>query len=244
MFITVVVITAVTGILFLALAVSLSVFIYSNVTKKEGPRKKSLRVLIPTAIVWVLLAGVNAVFIVTLVVKNREAIIDKAVRIPAEMAGKGLALTFQSFEQSWDQNRLLQLEKLRVSASSLSWEDGENGRVYDIGLIFDNDSPEDIKLYLDDLIGNHYLLAGDRDDFVYPMKIADRPMSSVSTERTVEQRTGNAEAGTTERTTTYSTEYANTIIPFGKSRFRFTLTVPADVEITHVSYAGTSIPFK
>jgi hypothetical protein len=236
----IIIIAVVIGILFLILAVSLGVLIYGNVTKNGDTKKKSLRVLIPTVIVWVLLIGVNIVLIVTFVYNNRAEIIDKSVRIPAEMAGKGLALTFQSFEKNWDQNRLLQLENLRVSPSSMDYETKDGRRIYDIELIFDNNSPTEIKLYLDDLIGNHYLLACDKDDFVYTMKISDRPMTSVTTERMTEQRTDD----TTERTTTTSTDYANTIIPFGKSRFRFTLTVPEDVEITHARFVQNTIPLK
>jgi adenine-specific DNA-methyltransferase len=56
---------------------------------------------------------------------NRKEIADKVVRIPAEMTGKGLALTFQSFEKNWDRNRLLQLQNLHISPSSMNYENEE-----------------------------------------------------------------------------------------------------------------------
>jgi hypothetical protein len=240
MFVVIVIIAVLIGLLFIAAAVSLVSFIYSCIRKNDALKKKSFKFFVPSAILCIILFGVNIVLIVTFVHKNRGEILDKAVRIPAEMAGKGLALTFQSFEKNWDQNRIQQLQNLHVSASTIDYTIENETRVYDIELIFDNDSPTEIKLYLDDLIGNHYLVVCDKDDFVYLLEISDRLMSSVTTERSTEQTTD----GVTERTATTSTRYANTIIPFGKSKFGFTVTVPGDVEITHARFVKDVIPLK
>lgn len=240
MFIAIVIIWVLIGLLFIAAAVSLVTLIYSIVRKNDALKKKSFKFFVPSAVLWVMLIGMNIVLTVMFLRKNSEAILDKAVRIPAEMAGKGLALTFQNFEKSWDQNRIQQLQNLRISASTIDYTIENETRVYDIELIFDNDSPTEIKLYLDDLIGNHYLTACDKDDFVYLLEISDRLMTSVTTERSTEQTTD----GVTERTTRTSTQYANTIIPFGKSKFGFTVTVPGDVEITHARFVKDVIPLK
>jgi hypothetical protein len=104
-------------------------------------------------------------------------------------------------------------------------------------LIFDNKSPAEVKLYLDDLIGNHYLAACDNDDFAYSLQLL---YTSVATERTTET-TSN---GTTERTTQTSRQYADTIIPFGKSKYRFSITVPGEVELTHMRFLSNIIPLK
>jgi hypothetical protein len=172
--------------------------------------------------------------------KNKDGILDKSVRIPAEIAGKGLSLTFQSFEKNWDQNRIQQLQNLHISPSTIDYRIENETRVYDIELIFDNASPTEVKLYLDDLIGNHYLVVCDKDDFVYLLEVSDRLMSSVKTERSIEQATD----GVTEKTTKTSTQYANTIIPFGKSKFGFTVTVPQDVKITHARFVETVIQLE
>lgn len=240
MFVAIVVISVFIGLLFIAAAVSLVSFIYGSIRKNDALKKKSFKFLVPSAVLWVVLIGINAALIVTFLYKNRGEILDKSVRIPAEMAGKGLALTFQSFEKNWDQNRIQQLQNLHIAPSTIDYTTGNNTRVYDIELIFDNASPTEIKLYLDDLIGNHYLVACDKDDFVYLLEVSDRLMSSVMTERSTEQTTD----GVTERTTTVSRQYANTIIPFGKSKFGFTVTVPGDVEITHARFIEKVIPLK
>jgi len=36
-------------------------------------------------------------------------------------------------------------------------------------MVFDNKSPADVKLYFDDLLGNNYLVACDKDDFSYSL---------------------------------------------------------------------------
>ena len=156
------------------------------------------------------------------------------------MAGKGLALTFQSFEKNWDQNRLLQLQSLSVHPSTMSYEIKDNKRVYEIELILDNQSPTDTKLYLDDLIGNHYLVVCDKDDFVYLLKVSDRLMSWLETEKMTEK----TDDGVTNRTTERSIEVGNTKIPFGKSKFGFTTSVPEDVDITHARFVNDVIRLK
>ncbi|MDR2662955.1 MAG: hypothetical protein LBC31_08170 [Treponema sp.] len=235
MFLAIVIIAVVIGILFCTVLVSLIVFLYNMAQKNDNAKKKSLKVLIPAAIIWVLLIGVNTILIVNHIYTNREEIIDKSVRIPAEIAGKGLALTFQSFEKNWDQNRLQQLQNLHISFSSMDYELQNDTKIYDIELIFDNASPTEIKLYLDDLIGNHYLVVCDNDDFVYTLPLVyTRIRSTQTTEQTDE--------GVSSKTEVASIQYADTIIPFGKSRFRFNVTVPGDVEITQARFVDTVIP--
>jgi len=91
--------------------------------------------------------------------------------VPADLVGRGLALTVQSFEKNWDQNRILQLENLRVSPSALEYEQQDGQKIYTVDLVLDNKNPPEIKLYLSDLIGNHYLAVCDAEDFVYPLTV-------------------------------------------------------------------------
>jgi len=225
------------ALLFCAAVASLAVFLYNAAKKNEAAKKRSLRVLIPSAIAWFVLSAAAVALLVGYVYKNRESLLDKAVSVPAEAAGKGFALTFQSFEKNWDKNRLKQLESLRISFSSMEYEVVDDTKLYDIELIFDNTSPADTKLYLDDLIGNHYLLVCDRDDFVYTLPLT---YTKTRTTRTSE----NSNEGESSRTETASTQYNNTIIPPGKSRFRFNVTVPDDVELTHARFVDAVIPLK
>ncbi|MDR2716472.1 MAG: hypothetical protein LBB89_00190 [Treponema sp.] len=232
MFLAIVIIAVMIGLFFCTGLASLIVFL---VAKNDTIKNKSLKILIPSVITWGVLIGVNIILIVNYLYRNREELIDKSVRIPAEMVGKGLALTAQSFEKNWDKNRLQQLQNLHIYSSSLDYEIQNETKIYDIELIFDNTSPTEIKLYLDDLIGNHYLLVCDKDDFVYTLPLV---YTRIRTTQTTEQ-TGD---GVTSRTETASTQYANTIIPSGKSRFRFNVTVPRDVEITYARFVNTVIP--
>ncbi len=233
MFLAIVIIAVVTGILFCIVLPAFVVFLYNVARKNDDGKKKSLKVLIPLAIAWVVLIGVDTVLIVNYVYKNREGLLDKS----AEMVGRGFALTFQGFEKNWDKNRLQQLQNLHISFSSMDYELQNESRVYDIELIFDNTSPTEVKLYLDDLIGNHYLLVCDKDDFVYTLPLF---YTTIRKSQTTKQTDDEEDSWTRED----SVQYSNTIIPFGKSRFRFNVTVPGDVEITHARFVDTVIPLK
>jgi len=236
-FLTIVIIAVMIGLFFCTTLITFIVFLYNTTQNNDNLRKKSLKVLIPSVIILALLIGVNIVLIVNYVYKNREDLTDKAVRIPAEMAGKGFALTAQSFEKNWDKNRLQQLQNLHVYFSSMDYERQNETKIYDIELIFDNTSPAEVKLHLDDLIENHYLLVCDKDDFVYTLPLI---YTNIKTTQTTEQTND----GVTSKTETVSRQYANTIIPFGKSKFRFNVTVPDDVEITHARLVNEVILFK
>jgi len=236
MFSVIVSIGVLIGILFIVVLISFILFL-DNMKKNNNIKNISLKVLIPTAIVWVLLIGVNTVLIVNYIYKNKDELKDKVVRLPSEMVGKGLALTAQSFEMNWDKNRIQQLQNLHIYFSSMDYEIQKESKIYDIELIFDNASPAEIKLYLDDLIGNHYLLVCDKDDFVYTLPLM---YTKIKTTQTKEQ----TDDGATSKTETISTQYSNTIIPFGKSKFRFNVTVPNDVDITHARFVNTVIPFN
>jgi hypothetical protein len=237
MFTVIVSIAVVIGLLFCVVVTSLIIFLFNISNKNDSIKNKSLKVLIPSAIVWLLLIIVNTVLLVNYLYKNKEELLDKSVRIPAEMAGKGLALTFQSFEKNWDKGRLQQLQNLHISFSSLDYEIQDETKIYDIELIFDNAGPAEVKLYLDDLIENHYLLVCDKDDFVYTIPLA---YTSIRKTQTKEQTDNEV----TTRTQVTSTQYSNTIIPPGKSRYKFNVTVPNDVEITHARFVNTLIPLK
>jgi amino acid transporter len=237
MFLIIVIIAVAIGILFCTVLTSLIVFLYNLDKKNDKLKNKSLKVLIPSVIVWVLLIGVNIVLLVNYLNKNKDDLLDKSVRIPAEMVGKGFALTFQSFEKNWDKNRLQQLQNLHISFSSMDYEIQDETKIYDIEFIFDNASPAEVKLYLKDILNNHYLLVCDKDDFVYTIPLVYTNIRKTQTK----EQTDNGVTSTTQVT---STQYSNTIIPFGKSRFRFNVTVPNDVEITHARFVNTVIPIN
>jgi len=236
MFSVIVSIGVLIGILFIVVLISFILFL-DNMKKNNNIKNISLKVLIPSAIVWVLLIGVNIVLIVNYIYQNKGELKDKVVRLPSEIVGKGLALTAQSFEMNWDKNRIQQLQNLHISFSSMDYEVQKESKIYDIELIFDNKTPTEIKLYLDDLIGNHYLMVCDNDDFVYTIPLFYTRIKNIQTKEQTDD-------GVTSKTETITTQYSNTIIPFGKSKFRVNVTVPNDVDITHARFVNTVIPFN
>ena len=233
MFLIIIIITVAISIFFCIVLASFIGFIHSDVKKNDDAKKKSSVVLIPSVIIWALLIALNTILIITFTYRNKEEIVDKPIRIPAEVIGKGLALTMQSFETNWDRNKLQHLENLSIHPLSMDYVIQNETKIYDIELIFDNDTPQEIKLYLDDLIGNYYLVVCDEDDFVYIIPLI---YNKIITEQTAD--------GVSSRISEISIEYSNTIIPFGKSRFGFNVTVPTDVDITSARFMHTVIPLK
>jgi len=175
MFLTIVGISIIIGLLFIIAGVSLAVYIYNGIRKNEDSQKKSLRVLVPSSVVLLLLIGLNTFLIVDYLYENKGKILEKA----ADGISSGLASTLQNFEKNWDKKRLSQLENLTISLVSIEQETGEqesedDTKKYALGMIFDNKSPTDVKLYFVDLLGNNYLVACDKDDFSYGLRLKDR----------------------------------------------------------------------
>jgi hypothetical protein len=255
MFLAIVIVSVMAGIIFVVGMISIIVIIYSVNKKNDILRRLGFKILIPTAIIWVLFLIVDIV----LFVKDRDNIAGEVGRLTGVMVGSGfeaagegigkgfaaagegigsgIASAAQSFEKNWDKGRLQQLQNLHISFSSINYEIQNETKLYDIELIFDNKSPAEIKLYLDDLIGNHYLTVCDKDDFVYTIPLF---YTNIRKTQTKEQ----ADDGVKSKTETTSTQYSDTIIPFGKSKYRFNVTVPNDVDITHARFVNTVIPFK
>jgi hypothetical protein len=245
MFISIVVIWIVIVLLFCTALASLIVFIYNSITKNDNAKKKSIKVFIPSAIIWILLLIGNIVLTVNYLYKNRKEIITESAKLAGEGLGAGLVGTVQGFERNWDKGRLEQLQNLHISPYSIDYEIRDGEKIYDIELVFDNKSPPEVKLYLDDLIGNHYLVACDKDDFSYEIPLMyTRKRKDQSTSQTTTETTGQTTTTTTYSSTSESIQYSNTIILFGKSIFGFNVAVPANIDITHVRFVDKIIPLK
>jgi hypothetical protein len=213
MFIAIVLLAIIIGILFFVVAISLIVFIYNLVSKNAVSQAKSLKVLIPSLIIWVLLIGVDVFLLITYLQKNGEQILDKSFEISSDLLSRGMASTLQGFERNWDKQRLEQLENLDISMVSIEYEDKDGRededptREYTIGLVLKNNSPAEVKLYFGDLLENHYLVAIDTDNFAY---------------------------GLWEKDGQY-------VIVFGESKCFVTASVGQDVTIDHVRYKNEDI---
>jgi hypothetical protein len=236
MFLAIVIVSVIAGIIFVVGMVSIIVIIYSVNKKNDYLRKLGFKILISSAVIWLIFICVDIV----LLVKDRDNIAGEVGRLTGVMVGsgfeaagegvgKGIATAAQSFEKNWDKGRLQQLQNLHISFSSMNYEVQNGIKIYDIELIFDNKSPMEIKLYLDDLIGNHYLFVCDKDDFVYTIPLEYKRITS--------QKTNDG-------TTVTSTQYSDTIIPFGKTKYSFNVAVPSDVDLTYARFVDKIIPLK
>jgi len=252
-FLAIVIVSVIAGLIWVVGMVSIIVIVYSISKKNDNLKRLGFKILIPTAVIWLIFLCVDIV----LIVKDRDNIVSETGRLTGVMVGsgfeaagegfgkgfaaagegigEGIAKAAQSFEKNWDKGRLKQLQKLHISFSSMDYEIQKDTKMYDIELIFNNTSPAEEKLYLDDLLGNHYLVVCDKDDFAYTI-----PLFYTSIEKTKTQ--GQTDDG--EITSTFSKQYSDTIILFGKSKYRFNVTVPKDVDITHARFVNTVIPFS
>ena len=208
MLLAIVLITIFIGVLFLVALISLIIFIYNVVRKNSDLQKKSLKILIPSAILWVLLIGVDIFLTINYLSNNGREIVDKTLEISSEIVSRSLVSTLQNFEKNWDKGRLEQLKNLSISLSSIDYETKDGIKDYTIEIIFDNNSPTEVKLYFVDLLGNNYLVACDKEDFAYPLRLKDEWDEN---------------------------------IPFGKSRYNFTVDVSEGIEIDHIRYVTENI---
>jgi hypothetical protein len=174
MFLSIVFISIIIGILFLVVLTSLVFFIYSSIKKQTDLQKKSLKFLLSAAFAWILLIGVNVFLIMKFAYNNGEIILDTALETTDRLISNSYSLTNQFFEKKWEKNRLIKLEKLTIFLDSIKYETRGDLRKYTLVLIFNNNNPTDVKLYFSDLLDNNYIVACDKDDFVYPMELKDK----------------------------------------------------------------------
>jgi hypothetical protein len=174
MFFSIIFITFIIGILFLAALTALGFFIYSLIKKQTGLQKKSLRYLLSIVFSLVLLISVNAFLLIKFMYNNGTKIIDAAVETSAHIASEGYSLTMQIFSKNWEKNRLTKLEKLTVFLDSIKYETRGDLRRYTLSVTFNNNSPAEVKLYFSDLLENNYIVACDKDDFVYPVELKEK----------------------------------------------------------------------
>ena len=76
MLITIIIIALIIGVFFVVTAIALAGFVYNGMKQKSDLQKKCLRILIPAAIVWLLLIGVNAVLISVYLYNNSGEVLE------------------------------------------------------------------------------------------------------------------------------------------------------------------------
>ncbi|MDR1836846.1 MAG: hypothetical protein LBQ89_04220 [Treponema sp.] len=76
MLILIVVIAFVIGMFFLIAAIALGGYIYNGMKKNSDLQKKCLKILIPSAVIWLLLTAVNAVLIIIYLYNNGGEILE------------------------------------------------------------------------------------------------------------------------------------------------------------------------
>jgi len=174
MFLAIVFISIVIGILFLVMLTSLGFFIFSAITKQNDLHKKSFRFLLSAAFAWILLIGVNTFLVIKFIYNNGEKIINTALETTDRTVSNGYTFFTQYFEKKLEENRLAKLDKLTIFLDSIKYETKGDYRKYTIGVILNNNNPMDVKLYFSDLLEKNYIVACDKDDYVYPIELRDK----------------------------------------------------------------------
>ena len=173
MLLSIILVSIIASLLFLTALISLIAFIINSTRKNPDSQRRSIKILIPSAVIWIVLMGVDIFLIVTYLYNNGGKILDITLEKSSEIVSKGLVLTAQNFEKNWDTRRLSQLENLSITLESIEHEIDEDIKRYKICFIFDNKSPIEVKLYFSDLLGNNYLFACDKNEFVYFLELED-----------------------------------------------------------------------
>jgi hypothetical protein len=175
MFLSIIFIGIIIGILFLIVFTSLGFYVYSLIRKQTALQKTSLKFLLATAFLWVLLIGVNTFLVVKFVYSSGERIVETALETQTDAPAPQVhPWVRQLFNKRQEENRLAKLENLTIFLDSINSQTRGDITIYTLELTFKNDNPLDVKLYVNDLLEDKYLVACDKDDFVYPVEIRDK----------------------------------------------------------------------
>ncbi|MDR3091838.1 MAG: hypothetical protein LBU36_06575 [Clostridiales bacterium] len=173
---------------FLVVFISLCAGGLAFLLKNDKMKVKWKKVRLVSFILFCVFLIGDIVFIRLNAKKVVEGAIDATAYVGGELFGRGVSRGFQSFERNWDKGRLEQLENLSVQSFTVnkpgaagSLDQNDEARLtkdsdkltYTIEIVFENDSPAEEKLYFNDLVGNQYLTACDKDDNAYALSLSD-----------------------------------------------------------------------
>lgn len=145
-----------------------------NFKSDKGLRNKNIIRTVVSAVVFVILGGLNTFLIIKYVYDNRNEIgktayslITTAIDKTAEYMARGAIATASTFTKSYNSNVIKQFENLDISYSSSKFEIDEDNKIYEIELVLDNKIQRNEEIYFGSLVQKNYLIACDIDDYVY-----------------------------------------------------------------------------
>jgi hypothetical protein len=154
--------------------------------------------------------------------ENKEKavkVINDVAEYAGEVTANWLGTTAANVGKIYNKSVVKRLEYLDIAVDKIDYKTKDGEKAYTIELSIDNTAPENEKLYVDILLDDHYLIACDKNDYVY----------SLSPYREMEE--GEDEDAYYDE----QYDYDNEIVP-GKSRLTVYTTLPEAEEIDHLLF--------
>jgi hypothetical protein len=212
-----------------------------NSRKDKAKVRRSGVTLIVCIAVLVVTGGANAVLIVKYVFDNRQKIADaadsaigKAIDKSAEYTARSITETASAYGRAYNEKIIKQFENLDIRYLSNTHEVKDGKKVYAVELELNNNIPRNEELYFGSIIANKYLLACDKDDYVYDIVPADED-AGFTTDRdliSLFEFILNREY----------TKYGK-ILP-GKTKHKILVSMPEDLDIAYLQFLNRRIDLR
>jgi hypothetical protein len=212
-----------------------------NFRKDKAKVRRSVITLIVCVTVLLVTGGANAVLIAKYVFDNREEIaavadsaIGKAIDKSAEYTARSITETASAYGRAYNDKIIKQFENLDIRYLSETHEVRDGKKVYAVELELDNNIPRNEELYFGSIIANKYLLACDKDDYVYGIVPADEDAGFTTGQDLISlfEFILNREY----------TKYGK-ILP-GKTKHKILVSVPEEVDIAYLQFLDRRIDLQ
>jgi hypothetical protein len=209
-----------------------------NFQKDKAKVRRRVITLIACVAVLVVTGGASAVLIAKYLFDNRQKIaaaadsaIGMAIDKSAEYTARSITETASAYGRAYNAKIIKQFENLDIRYLSDTNEVKDGKKVYAVELELNNNIPRNEELYFGSIIANKYLLACDKDDYVYGIVPADEDAGFTTDQDLISlfEFILNRE---------YS-KYGK-ILP-GKTKHKILVSMPEDVDMAYLQFLDRRI---
>lgn len=224
--------------------------IIANFKKNNEKVRKNVIIIVLCIALTCVFGILDAVLIIKYVYNNQDKIAksaanlaERAVTTGFELTTKGAMAAASTYKQIYNDNLIKQFENLSISflskreeltekRSDMRLKDLEDSKITEIELVFDNQIPQTEELYTGDLVVKNYLIACDKDNFVYRILPVDDDAGFTAA--------GSELVSLFEFILNREYSKFGKILP-GKTKHKFLVITPKDVTITSMQFLGKII---
>jgi hypothetical protein len=135
--------------------------------------------------------------------------VGKAAEFAGEVTANWLGTTAATVGKSYNKSVVERLKNLKITVDKVDFKTAEGQKDYTIVLTLDNSAPDNEKMYVSVLLDDNYLIACDKNDYVYSLSPRGTEVADY--------------------------DYNNMIMP-GKNRLTVYTSIPETEEISHLLF--------